>query len=66
MADDTPDNLNLIAGLFMHDYRGRVAQDGRKALAIYTSDTPPDLLLLDVRMSNMDGFERVVCWSKTA
>jgi CheY-like chemotaxis protein len=59
VVDDTPDNLNLIAGLFMHDYQVRVAQDGHKALAICTSDTPPDLLLLDVMMPDMDGFELV-------
>jgi two-component system sensor histidine kinase/response regulator len=57
VVDDVPDNLTLIAGLFMQDYRVRVAQDGRTALAICTSNSPPDLLLLDVMMPNMDGFE---------
>ncbi|MDG1582315.1 response regulator [Pseudomonas sp. GOM6] len=57
VVDDMPDNLSLIAGLFREDYRVRVAQDGSKALAICTSDDPPDLLLLDVMMPNMDGFE---------
>lgn len=57
VVDDVPDNLTLIAGLFMQDYRVRVAQDGRTALSICTSQTPPDLLLLDVMMPNMDGFE---------
>lgn len=57
VVDDMPDNLSLIAGLFREDYRVRVAQDGNAALAICTSDDPPDLLLLDVMMPNMDGFE---------
>ena len=57
VVDDTPDNLNLIAGLFMLDYQVRVARDGRNALAICTSKSPPDLLLLDVMMPDMDGFE---------
>ncbi|QKE62795.1 response regulator [Aquipseudomonas campi] len=57
VVDDMPDNLSLIAGLFRDDYRVRVAQDGNAALAICTSDDPPDLLLLDVMMPNMDGFE---------
>lgn len=57
VVDDMPDNLSLIAGLFMQDYRVRVAQDARMALALCTSNTPPDLLLLDVMMPNMDGFE---------
>ncbi|MFG0379882.1 response regulator [Pseudomonas sp. zbq_18] len=57
VVDDMPDNLSLIAGLFREEYRVRVAQDGNAALAICTSDDPPDLLLLDVMMPNMDGFE---------
>lgn len=57
VVDDVPDNLTLISSLFMQDYRVRVAQDGRTALSICTSQTPPDLLLLDVMMPNMDGFE---------
>ncbi|MGB4074691.1 response regulator [Pseudomonas sp.] len=57
VVDDMPDNLALISGLFMPDYRVRVAQNGNTALAICTSDDPPDLLLLDVMMPNMDGFE---------
>ncbi|WP_394561944.1 response regulator [Aquipseudomonas alcaligenes] len=57
VVDDMPDNLSLIAGLFREEYRVRVAQDGQGALAICTSDDPPDLLLLDVMMPNMDGFE---------
>ncbi|MET1080189.1 MAG: hybrid sensor histidine kinase/response regulator [Pseudomonas sp.] len=57
VVDDMPDNLSLISGLFMQDYRVRVAQGGEGALAICTSDDPPDLLLLDVMMPDMDGFE---------
>lgn len=57
VVDDMPDNLSLISGLFMPDYRVRVAQDGSTALSLCTSDDPPDLLLLDVMMPNMDGFE---------
>ncbi|HSC83670.1 MAG TPA: response regulator, partial [Pseudomonas sp.] len=57
VVDDMPDNLHLISNLFMQDYRVRVAQNGQTALDICTSDTPPDLLLLDVMMPDMDGFE---------
>jgi CheY-like chemotaxis protein len=57
VVDDVPDNLALIAGLFQDEYRILAARDGRRALAICTSETPPDLLLLDVMMPNMDGFE---------
>ena len=57
VVDDVPDNLALIAGLFQDDYRVLAARDGASALTISTSDTPPDLILLDVMMPNMDGFE---------
>jgi two-component system sensor histidine kinase/response regulator len=56
-VDDTPDNLRLISRVFEDKYRVRLAHNGEKALAICTSITPPDLLLLDVMMPGMDGFE---------
>jgi signal transduction histidine kinase len=43
--------------LFKDDYKVRVASNGEKALAICHSDTPPDLVLLDIMMPGMDGFE---------
>jgi two-component system sensor histidine kinase/response regulator len=57
VVDDTPDNLQLLSELLMDDYRVRVADSGQKALDICCSDTPPDLVLLDVMMPGMDGFE---------
>lgn len=57
IVDDMPDNLTLLADLFKQDYRVRAARDGQSALAICTSATPPDLILLDVMMPHMDGFE---------
>ena len=57
VVDDTPDNLHLLSQLFKDDYKVRVASNGEKALAIVQSDTPPDLVLLDVMMPGMDGFE---------
>ena len=57
VVDDTPDNVRLIADLFADDYRVRVAHSGEKALAVCQSDSPPDLVLLDVMMPGMDGFE---------
>ncbi|RFP18727.1 MULTISPECIES: response regulator [unclassified Duganella] len=56
-VDDTPDNLRLISRVFEDKYRVRLAHNGEKALAICTSIAPPDLLLLDVMMPGMDGFE---------
>jgi len=57
VVDDTPDNLHLLAHLFQDEYQVRVAHNGAKALEICQSDNPPDLLLLDIMMPDMDGFE---------
>ncbi len=57
VVDDTPDNLQLMAGLFRDRFKVKVAQNGEKALAICQSDAPPYVILLDVMMPGMDGFE---------
>ena len=57
VVDDTPDNLHLLSHLFKDEYRVRIAHNGEKALSICQSDTPPDLVLLDIMMPGMDGFE---------
>ncbi|WNV05081.1 response regulator [Candidatus Methylospira mobilis] len=57
IVDDTPDNLYLLSELLKDEYRVRVAPDGAKALKICHSDNPPDLVLLDIMMPDMDGFE---------
>ncbi len=57
VVDDVPENLRLIADLFDGRYKVRVAANGPKALTLCTSDNPPDLVLLDVMMPGMDGFE---------
>lgn len=57
VVDDTPDNLQLMAGLFEGEYHLKLANNGEKAVRICQSDTPPDLLLLDIMMPDMDGFE---------
>lgn len=57
VVDDTPDNLQLVAGLFRDQFKVKLAHSGEKAIAICQSDSPPDLILLDVMMPVMDGFE---------
>ncbi|TAN69051.1 MAG: response regulator [Methylobacter sp.] len=61
IVDDMADNLLLLSDLFKDEYRVRVAHTGEKALAICQSNTPPDLVLLDIMMPGMDGFEVARC-----
>jgi putative two-component system response regulator len=56
-VDDTPDNLLLISGLLKDEYHLRVANGGERALKIAQSDNPPDLILLDIMMPDIDGYE---------
>jgi putative two-component system response regulator len=57
VVDDTPDNLSLMSGLLKDHYKVKVANNGEKALKIAVSDAPPDLILLDIMMPGMDGYE---------
>jgi putative two-component system response regulator len=57
VVDDTPENLELIGALLMDIYKVRIANNGPKALKIAMSETPPDLILLDILMPDMDGYE---------
>ena len=57
VVDDSPDNLNLIHGLLHADYKLKVANNGETALAIAAASPRPDLILLDIMMPGMDGFE---------
>jgi two-component system, sensor histidine kinase and response regulator len=57
LVDDTADNLLLLSNLFKDDYRVRLAHSGGKALDICQSNDPPDLVLLDIMMPGIDGFE---------
>lgn len=56
IVDDTPENLELLSGLLKDYYRVRVANSGERALTIINSGKPPDLILLDIMMPNIDGF----------
>ena len=57
VVDDTPENLSILAELLRDDYRVLVATNGPRALTLASSQPRPDLILLDVMMPGMDGFE---------
>ncbi|SES96044.1 two-component system response regulator [Paenibacillus sp. NFR01] len=56
VVDDTPDNITLLSGLLKEQYKVKVATSGEKALQL-ASAAPPDLILLDIMMPGMDGYE---------
>jgi putative two-component system response regulator len=57
VVDDTPDNLSLMSGLLKDHYRVKLANNGEKALLAVRAAAPPDLILLDVMMPGMSGYE---------
>jgi diguanylate cyclase (GGDEF)-like protein len=56
IVDDETLNIELIAKIFMDDHEVLFATDGAKALELAAS-TNPDLILLDIMLPGMDGFE---------
>ncbi|MBB1517651.1 response regulator [Aquipseudomonas guryensis] len=57
VVDDTPENLELMSELLLGSYRVKVASNGAKALRIAAGEPQPDLILLDIMMPEMDGYE---------
>lgn len=57
IVDDEPGNIRILVELLRSDYRTLVATNGDKALQIARAENPPDLILLDVVMPELDGYE---------
>jgi putative two-component system response regulator len=57
IVDDTPDNLALMTGLLKDTYKTRVANNGERALTLAATLPYPDLILLDIMMPGIDGYE---------
>jgi PAS domain S-box-containing protein len=57
VVDDAPDEIAVMDAILKKDFRVRAATNGAEAIAIARSERPPDLVLLDVCMPDMDGFE---------
>ena len=65
VVDDTPENLSLLSALLGPHYRIKVAISGQRALEILSSGTRVDLILLDVVMPQMDGYQVLQAIRKT-
>ena len=57
IVDDMPTNIQVLAESLRMEYRVRVASSGKAAFEIIAKLGAPDLILLDVMMPDMDGYE---------
>jgi adenylate cyclase len=57
IVDDTPTNVSIIANTLQGKFKTKIATNGEKALALAQASDKPDLILLDVEMPGMDGYE---------
>lgn len=57
VVDDTPANIQVLMETLKDDYRIIAAVNGERALQLATADPPPDIILLDVMMPEMNGYE---------
>lgn len=60
IVDDEPINVRVLAQNLTPNYRIKTATNGQKALTIVNSDDPPDLVLLDIQMPDIDGYQVLV------
>lgn len=57
VVDDSPENIDLLGEVLSRDYHVKVALNGERALKIAEAENPPDIILLDIMMPGMDGYE---------
>ena len=57
VVDDTPENIDVLTGILRPEFRVKAAINGERALKIAFSDPKPDMILLDIMMPVMDGYE---------
>ena len=57
VVDDIPENIDVLSGILRPEYRVKAALNGERALAIACTDPQPDLILLDIMMPVMDGYD---------
>ena len=57
VVDDTPENIDLLSGILRDQYQVKAAINGERALKMVAGDSLPDIILLDVMMPGMSGYE---------
>ena len=57
IADDAPSNIPLLAGLLKDNYQIKVATGGERCIELAQAEPQPDLILLDIQMPDLDGYE---------
>lgn len=57
IVDDMPSNIDVLRSILSEDYRLKVATNGEVGIKAALANPRPDLILLDIIMPGMDGFE---------
>ena len=57
IVDDMPANIEMLSELLSHEYRVSVALNGFDAIELAKSSPMPDLILLDIMMPGIDGYQ---------
>jgi len=57
IVDDTPENIDLLTEVLDPHYQTKIALNGEKALRIAAGDAKPDLILLDIMMPGISGYD---------
>jgi len=57
IVDDDSFNISILKEILHNDYKIMYANSGEKALKAVTGPHPPDLILLDILMPDMDGYQ---------
>ena len=57
VVDDQPENIDVLSNILRSNYKVKAATNGSKALQIIQQKERPDLILLDIMMPGMDGYE---------
>ena len=57
VVDDTSENIDILSAVLRPEYKVKVALSGERALKIAAGELKPDMILLDIMMPEMDGYE---------